>query len=279
MRILLIEDDHFLARRIKESLAGCGLTVTIAQNVQEAIKMKLNIFRALLIDVMLPNDSEISGLEDEDTRAGFLSGVALAKKIREKNPTLPIILISSGLLHDEAAQWAKEVKIPFVSKLDGIAPILDELSELKLIKGNRTPRSFIIHGHDEKLLKQLKNYIKSSLRWRKPIVLRETPNLGKTLIEKFEDSAFGIDVVFVLLTPDDKTFSKKTNERKRRARQNVIFELGFFYGQFGRRSGRVIVLTRGPIELPSDIYGVAWINVENGLMKADREIRREIGEA
>jgi hypothetical protein len=227
---------------------------------------------------MLPNNPKISGLGYEDTRAGFIAGVALAKVIKKKNPKLPIILISSALLHDDAEQWAKKAKVPFVSKLDGINPILDILSELKIIKGHRTPRSFIIHGHDEKLLKQLKNYIKSSLRWRKPIVLRETPNLGKTLIEKFEDSALGINVVFVLLTPDDRTFSKRTNEEKRRARQNVIFELGFFYGQFGRRSGRIIVLTKGPIELPSDIYGVAWINVGNGLMRADKEIRTELGE-
>lgn len=36
-----------------------------------------------------------------------------------------------------------------------------------------------------------------------------------------------------------------TNEQKRRSRQNVIFELGFFYAGLERRSGRVILLHKG----------------------------------
>lgn len=40
-------------------------------------------------------------------------------------------------------------------------------------------------------------------------MLRECPDLGRTIIEKFEDEAKGADFVFVLLTPDDKAGPKR----------------------------------------------------------------------
>jgi predicted nucleotide-binding protein len=103
------------------------------------------------------------------------------------------------------------------------------------------------------------------------VVLREKPNCGRTLIEKFEDFSERIDCVFVLLTPDDPTGSKEP----RRSRQNVVFELGFFLGQLGRTSGRIIVLYKGPNELPSDIQGVVWISIDKGVESAGEQIRRE----
>src|SRR5215212_2106180 len=62
-------------------------------------------------------------------------------------------------------------------------------------------RSFIVHGHDNETLLELKDYVQNTLNLGKPIVLREQPGLGKTMIEKFEREAGDIGVVFVLLTP------------------------------------------------------------------------------
>jgi predicted nucleotide-binding protein len=56
----------------------------------------------------------------------------------------------------------------------------------------------------------------------------------------------------------------------------VIFEVGFFFAQLGRLSGRVIVLYRGPTELPSDIQGLVWIGIDHGVDAAGEEIRREV---
>jgi predicted nucleotide-binding protein len=87
-------------------------------------------------------------------------------------------------------------------------------------------------------LLELKNYIQNTPGWGEPIVLREQPSGGMTIIEKFEDYASAVDCVFVLMTPDDVVESKDGD--KRRSRQNVIFELGFFYGQFGRKAGKYL---------------------------------------
>jgi predicted nucleotide-binding protein len=47
-----------------------------------------------------------------------------------------------------------------------------------------------------------------------------------------------------------------------RARQNVVFEFGFFAGRLGR--GRVAVLYEHGVELPSDVAGVAFIMLDTG---------------
>ena len=118
------------------------------------------------------------------------------------------------------------------------------LQDLGILKGMPGPRAFIVHGHDEASLLQLKNYLQNKMGWPEPIVLREQPNCGRTIIEKFGDYSEQIDCVFVLLTPDDAIVSDSPKEA-RRSRQNVIFEFGFFFAQLGRRSGRVIAFHRG----------------------------------
>jgi predicted nucleotide-binding protein len=67
-----------------------------------------------------------------------------------------------------------------------------------------------------------------------------------------------------------------TDDEKRRARQNVVFEMGYFYGKLDRVKGRVIALVKGPIELPSDLSGIVWISIENGIKSAAEAIRNEL---
>ena len=65
-----------------------------------------------------------------------------------------------------------------------------------------------------------------------------------------------------MLTPDDVGTSKgKTDELKHRARQNVILELGYFWGKLGR--DRMCVLYKEGVELPSDIHGILYIPMDS----------------
>lgn len=101
------------------------------------------------------------------------------------------------------------------------------------------------------------------------IVLHEQANQGRTVIEKFTDHA-NVAFAIVLLSPDDVARPKDDapERMKTRARQNVIFELGFFIGRLGRE--RVVALYRQDpdFEMPSDYAGVVYVPFEpNGAWK------------
>jgi predicted nucleotide-binding protein len=82
---------------------------------------------------------------------------------------------------------------------------------------------------------------------------------GQTLIEKFEAHS---DVGFaVVLLTDDDLGGPKGGEQNPRARQNVVLELGYFIGRLGR--DRVCALKNGNIELPSDILGIVWEDLDD----------------
>ena len=139
------------------------------------------------------------------------------------------------------------------------------------------PVPFIVHGHDETAKLALKNFLQNILKFPEPIILHEQPNWGRTVIEKFEDYSAMSALVFVLLTPDD-TVAKgdESDALIRRARQNVIIEMGYFLGTLGRRSGRVVLLYRPLLDLPSDISGVIYIDISGGVEAAGEQIRKKI---
>jgi predicted nucleotide-binding protein len=112
---------------------------------------------------------------------------------------------------------------------------------------------FIVHGHDEAMKQSVARFIEKS--GLKTVILSEQPDHGKTVIEKFEKFASVSAYAIVLLSPDDfgGTDAAALN---RRARQNVILELGYFIGRLGRE--RVCAIKRGEVELPSDILGIVW---------------------
>ncbi|MFH1377323.1 MAG: nucleotide-binding protein [Planctomycetota bacterium] len=119
----------------------------------------------------------------------------------------------------------------------------------------QTNKVFIVHGHDEDIRKTVAWFLEKLKL--EPVILQEQPNKGATVIEKLEQNS-DVGYAIVLLTPDDEGRSKKSTEpHQPRARQNVILELGYFFGKLGR--GRVCALLRGGIERPSDYEGIVYI--------------------
>jgi CheY-like chemotaxis protein len=275
MAILIVEDDRFYAGQLAEILADHGIDTLRVSTAEEALRTPSTLYEAAIIDVMLPNDPEVSGIGQEESRAGFFTGVALARRLLKEKPGLKIILITGDLWGSDSEQWARTRGVPIVLKSEGQRAVRGALRGLGILKEAPKPRAFIVHGRDESALLQLKNYLQNTMGWPEPVVLREQPNCGRTLIEKFEDYSDRVDCVFVLLTPDDAAASAAAKD-PRRSRQNVIFELGFFFAQLGRLSGRVIILHRGPNELPTDIQGLVWIGIDNGIDAAGEQIRREL---
>ncbi len=120
---------------------------------------------------------------------------------------------------------------------------------------------FLVHGHNERWLSETARFIESF--GLNVVILREQPNKGRTIIEKFEDHAADVGFAVVLLTGDDKggTQDAKFEDYRLRARQNVILELGFFLGAIGR--ARVCALYEHGVEIPSDFSGVLFVPIED----------------
>lgn len=173
-----------------------------------------------------------------------------------------------GASDHEWQQWFMDGIPVAVSTLKGLISDLEEMKEFAARAAPAaTPkpsqpsrRVFLVHGHDPAAKEAAARFL-MKLDF-KPVILHEQPNGGRTLIEKFETYA---DVAFavVLLTPDDVGYSKaKPAEMHDRARQNVVFELGFFIGKLGR--DKVCALVTGDVEKPSDFHGVAYVTMDAG---------------
>lgn len=127
-----------------------------------------------------------------------------------------------------------------------------------LMPDNR--KIFVVHGHAE----ETKNAVATFLRslGLEVIILHEQANQGQTIVEKFEKHS-NVGFAVVLLTPDD--FGGPVShpeEMQKRARQNVILELGIFIGKLGRE--RVCPIYVEGVELPSDIHGVLYVPYDVG---------------
>lgn len=161
-----------------------------------------------------------------------------------------------------------------ISSLEGIRDRLelyDEPSEmLQSISGNEgvsaMPQStsgnevFIVHGHDDEAKETVARFVENF--GIEETILHEQANRGQTIPEKFEEHASEAGFAIILLTPDDVGASKnKIKYLKPRARQNVVLELGYFWGKLGRE--RVCVLYKEEVELPSDMQGILYVPMDN----------------
>jgi predicted nucleotide-binding protein len=136
----------------------------------------------------------------------------------------------------------------------GAAPSAPEVQPRELSK-----RVFIVHGHDNEAKEAVARFI-SSLDLD-PIILHEQPNMGRTVIEKFEAEG-KVGFAIALLTPDDLGKAKGAGELSPRARQNVVMELGYFVGRLGRKN--VCALVRDTVEFPSDFAGIVYEKLDSG---------------
>lgn len=119
---------------------------------------------------------------------------------------------------------------------------------------------FIIHGHSEEWRK-VERYIKDELGFN-AIVMKESYS-GKLILNKFRDAVSEADCAIAIMSPDDKLENGNF-----RARQNVLYELGYCQGVFDYYYGDdydfepVIVIKEKSIDFKeaSDLLGLEVLN-------------------
>ncbi|MCW4853835.1 MULTISPECIES: TIR domain-containing protein [Enterobacteriaceae] len=139
-----------------------------------------------------------------------------------------------------------------------------EVSPLSIHADNK--KVFVVHGQDNAIKSEMARFLdKAGLE---PIILHEQASSSNTIIEKIEANS-DIGYAVVLYTPCDIGARKVDNpDLKSRARQNVVFEHGYFIGRLGR--SRVSALLVEGVEAPNDISGVVYIDLDTrGAWKID----------
>lgn len=133
--------------------------------------------------------------------------------------------------------------------------------DLEVEKMKMKEKVFIIHGKNNELKREVQLLLERV--GIEGIVLHEKADRGRTIIDKLIEEAEHAIYAIAILTPDDVVDSEF------RARQNVYVEAGYFLGKLGK--SRVLLLKLGNIEIPSDLQGILYTEVDdvvNGYWKS-----------
>jgi len=191
--------------------------------------------------------------------------------------------LEETLGHDESQRFAKllggssldsnETHGLRLGHLTGLMAKAEHLSSDSVVSSTSTPapnsavptpradsrKVFLVHGHDAETKEGTARFLEKL--GLEPIILHEQASAGRTIIEKFEMYSEDVAFAVVLLTPDDVGSGVENQSKlRKRARQNVIMELGYFMGRLGRT--RVCALHKSGVELPSDYQGVLYIEID-----------------
>ena len=193
----------------------------------------------------------------------------LLAAVLEQHYSAVLCVTSFRELRAWADQTEKFLKMPYTFSWDDPGQVFEDIFGSVALTNEWTtrlevavPRSlrsvFLVHGHDLKAQKSVKYFLEN--QGFNVIVLGEQAGRGGTLIEKFHLHAKQVVFAVVLLTGDDRGGPVKSEpgSYRLRARQNVIFELGFFRAALGPE--RVCVLYDDEVEIPSDYQGVEYVS-------------------
>jgi predicted nucleotide-binding protein len=244
IRVLAVDDDLDFLQRLGAWLIGHGFDCSLFSRMEEArAALTREQFDIVLLDLML------SPKYDDE-------GLALLELVRTQQPQTRTVMMSTreAGVKQLVARAMKRGAQDFLDKnsedffFDLEATLQKELKE-------RKRRIFVSHGHNDLLLLKLKNFLTSKLR-QTVAVLAEQPNRGlTTVVEKLERISEECCFAVILMTKDDAQ-----KDGAIRSRQNVIHEVGFFQGKYGR--GNVVLLAERGVEIFSNVSGIVRIEFE-----------------
>jgi predicted nucleotide-binding protein len=130
-------------------------------------------------------------------------------------------------------------------------------------------RVFISHGHDH-VWREVQTFIEKECQPKLPTLeLAHEASKGRTIIEKLDGESQNCSYAVILMTGDDIAGDET------RARENVIHEIGFFQGRYGR--GRVCLMHEDSVNIPSNLSGVVYCAFPKGRVSAALiELQREL---
>jgi predicted nucleotide-binding protein len=275
MRITVIEDDPYTSRAIRALLkaefpdAQLDVLSSVSEfkEVLDNGRLVENAPDLIIVDMMLRWSQPVPKMPAipeelqpyEMGRAG-LKCLELLKS-HQIAQRIPVVL-HTMLTRDELREELKAVgtNVHHLIKSEDTTALVDLVRRLlKTDEDQGRKTVFLVHGHDTEAKETIARFVEHL--GFKVTILNEQESRNRTIIKKFEDHA-NVAFAIVLLTPDDIGGSKKSPaDLKPRARQNVIFELGYFIGKLGRH--RVCALIKEDVEILSDYAGVVYVQMDS----------------
>lgn len=244
--------------------------------------------KELLEAVVISNDYDL-----KNARESYSKWRDYAKEMLKQlfnNDTMANSMNQSGrilTMNASLLQRAKDFRYDFerdITSLESVEerlPLIPEPTNANAGAVDETPKIktdsskvFVVHGRDVGAKSEVARFLERLQL--QPVILHEQANEGKTLIEKFEAHSKETGYALIILSPDD--LGSATDEQDKalpRARQNVVFEWGYFVGRLGR--DRVNALYFEGVELPSDNDGLVYTPFDKGgawQLLVARELKR-----
>ena len=152
------------------------------------------------------------------------------------------------------------------AQINGLVRLIDQVFEIRANSELAQPAQtaargcvFVTHGRSQDW-RAVQAFIEKDVGL-KTIELAQEPNLGRTIIEKLEAGAGGCDSAVIVMTGDDVA-----NDGEVRVRENVMHEIGYFHGRYGRRN--VVLLHEEAVNTPTNLAGIAYVPFPKGAIEA-----------
>uniref|UniRef100_C5CLS7 CD-NTase-associated protein 12/Pycsar effector protein TIR domain-containing protein n=1 Tax=Variovorax paradoxus (strain S110) TaxID=543728 RepID=C5CLS7_VARPS len=135
-------------------------------------------------------------------------------------------------------------------------------------------RAFISHGRSKDWY-EVQAHIERDLKLR-TLELAQEASQGRTIVEKLEAEASSCDSAVIVMSGDDTDSAGNP-----RVRENVMHEIGYFQGRYGRRC--VILLHEEGVSVPTNLAGIVYVPYPKDTIAAtfgvlDRELRSLYGD-
>lgn len=292
--VLYVENDRLYFRDIAATLRDRHVYAAHACNGTDALRQATApgaIERLLAVVLDLDIEAGDSPEIANEAKQGDMIGHVVARLIRRRDSKTPILAFSNYAdIKPDIRRWFNDFSLDvrgcrgFYNKTahherESLFRCLEALAFPD--RPIRAP-FLVIHGHDHKS----RDLLCAELRQQtcaEPIFLDIRDQPSKLILQQFEEQVVRAAGAFALLTEDDWGKKGATHDSldpgQARARQNVILEVGYCFGKFGRQSGRIFLLKLGDPEVPSDLLGVPLYSLDEGIDRAVAGLRDAINKA
>lgn len=118
VKILVVDDDPHLRQLYSEELEEEGYEVTLASSGKEALeKFETDVPDVVTLDILMPG----------------MDGIEVLRKMKEKKPSLPVIMSTAYDYRDDFSVWASEAYVVKSADLTELKSTIKKLIDEKKI--------------------------------------------------------------------------------------------------------------------------------------------------